>query len=123
MLEEHRKQLAESNTLVKRNDYDIENKLILKEKEIYEKIVAERKNEMSTLNNKLNKINYMINHMSMTKYHFKSENRLPISFDSFNLPLGWLYRSRKSKRKARKMFIKFKWSNNRKVGATLQEQK
>ena len=44
--------MAESNTLVKRNDYDIENKLLLKEKEIYEKIVAERKNEMSTLNNK-----------------------------------------------------------------------
>ena len=44
--------MAESNTLVKRNDYDIENKLLLKEKEIYEKIAAERKNEMSTLNNK-----------------------------------------------------------------------
>ena len=44
--------MAESNTFVKRNDYDIENKLLLKEKEIYEKIVAERKNEMSTLNNK-----------------------------------------------------------------------
>ena len=33
-LEEHGKQLAESNALVKRDDYDIENKLLLKVKEI-----------------------------------------------------------------------------------------
>ena len=40
-----------------RYDHDTENKLLLKEKETYEKVVAERNNEISTLNKKLNMIN------------------------------------------------------------------
>ena len=43
VLEEHGKQFSESNALVKRNDYDTENKLLFEEKEIYDKIAAERK--------------------------------------------------------------------------------
>ena len=49
LLEEHGKQLVESNAIVKRNDYDTENKLLLKETKIYGKIATERKNEMKTL--------------------------------------------------------------------------
>ena len=43
MLEDHGQQFDESNALVKRSDYDTENKFFLKEKEIYDKIFAERK--------------------------------------------------------------------------------
>ena len=51
--EEHGKQLTESNALVK-NDYDSKYnyKLILKEKKIYDKLVAERNNELNTLSQK-----------------------------------------------------------------------
>ena len=59
LLEEHGKQLVESNAIVKRNDYDTENKLLLKETKIYGKIATERKNEMKTLEKmkwRLNKI-------------------------------------------------------------------
>ena len=72
--------MAESNAPVKRNDYDTENKLLLKEKEICDKIVPERKNEINTLNNKIE--------YDKLKYHFKSQNRTPISFNSFNRALG-----------------------------------
>ena len=41
--EEHGKQLVESNALVKRNDYDTMDKLLLKENKIYVKTDAERK--------------------------------------------------------------------------------
>ena len=46
----------------------------MKEKEIWDQIVAERSNEINT-SNKLT-------------YHFKSENRTPIRFNYFNYPLG-----------------------------------
>ena len=69
-----------SNAFVKRNDYDTENNLLLKEKEIYDKTVAERKNEINTLNNKIE--------YDKLKYHFKSKNRTPISFNNCNCPLG-----------------------------------
>ena len=52
----------------------------MKEKEIYDKIVAERKNERNTLNNKME--------YDKVTYHFKSEDRIPISFKDFNRPSG-----------------------------------
>ena len=52
----------------------------MKEKEIWDQIVAERSNEINTLNNK-------IKYDKLT-YHFKSENRTPIRFNYFNYPLG-----------------------------------
>ena len=54
----------------------------MKEKESYDKIVAERSNEINTLKNK-------IKYDKLT-YHFKSENKIPIpiSFNIFNRPLG-----------------------------------
>ena len=79
-LKEHGKQLVESNALIKRNCYDTENKLPLKEEEIYDRIVTENKNEINNLNNKIE--------YDKLKYHYKSENRTPISFNSFDLPLG-----------------------------------
>ena len=72
--------MAKSNALVKINDYDIENKLLLKERGIYVGIVAEEKNEINPLNNKIEN--------DKSKYHFKSENRKSISFNSFNLRHG-----------------------------------
>ena len=49
------KQLLESNGLLNllKNGYDTESKLLLKEKEIYDKIVAERNNEINIWNNKI----------------------------------------------------------------------
>ena len=38
--------------LFKKNAYDTENKLVFKDKEIYDKIVTQRNNEINTLNNK-----------------------------------------------------------------------
>ena len=64
--------MTESNAPVKRNHYETENKLLLQEKGIYDKIVAERKNEINTFNNKTE--------CDTLKYHFKSKNRTPISF-------------------------------------------
>ena len=64
VIEEHGKQLAKSNALVKRNNDDAENKVLLKEKEIYDEIVAERKRKINTLNNKTE--------YDKVKYHFKS---------------------------------------------------
>ena len=72
--------MAKSNALVKINDYDTKNKLLLKERGIYVGIVAEEKNEINPLNNKIEN--------DKLKYHFKSENRKPISFNSFNLRHG-----------------------------------
>ena len=54
-----------------RNDYDIENELLLNKNEIFDKIFAERKTEMNTFNNKIK--------YDELKYHFKSENRTSIS--------------------------------------------
>ena len=45
--------MVESNSFVKKNDYDTENKLLLKEIEMYDRIVAERNNETKTLNSKI----------------------------------------------------------------------
>ena len=55
-------------------DCDSENtyKLLLKEKEICDKFVAERNNE---INNWSQKIRY-----DKLKYYLKSENKIPISF-------------------------------------------
>ena len=39
--------------LLKKNDYNTENKLLSKEIEIYDKIVAEGNNEIKTLNSKI----------------------------------------------------------------------
>ena len=61
-------------------NYAIERKLLLKEKEIYDKIVANRKNEINTL---INKIEY-----DKLTYQFKSEDRIPITLEDFNRPLG-----------------------------------
>ena len=67
----------------------------MKEKEIYDKVVSERNNE---INNFSNKIKY-----DKLTYYFKSYDRVP-SFNYFNCPLGlikdgWFYRSRKIKSK------------------------
>ena len=75
--EYHGKQLVESNTLINKHDYDAENKLLLKAKEIYDKIVAERKNEINTLNNK-------IEYDKLT-FHFKRKDRIPINFKDFTV--------------------------------------
>ena len=43
-IENHGKQLVESNALINKNDYGTENALLQKEEEIYDKLFAERKN-------------------------------------------------------------------------------
>ena len=45
--------MVESNSFVKKNDYDTENKLLLKEIEMYDRIVAEGNNKTKTLNSKI----------------------------------------------------------------------
>ena len=45
--------MIESNSFVKKNDYDTENKLLLKEIEMYDRIVAEGNNKTKTLNSKI----------------------------------------------------------------------
>ena len=52
----------------------------LKEKEIHVKIIAERSNEIKTVNNKIKYDQLM--------YHFKSENSTPTNFNDFYCPLG-----------------------------------
>ena len=79
-IEYHVKYMVESNALINKSYYDNENKLFLKEKEVYDEIVAEIKNDINTLNNK-------IENDELT-YHFKIEDRIPISFKSFNRPLS-----------------------------------
>ena len=71
--------MVESNPLVKKDHYNTENKLLLKGKEIYDKIVAERNNEINTLSNEME-------HDKLTHY-FKSEDRIPIGFNGYNRPL------------------------------------
>ena len=63
-----------------KTNHDTENKLLLTEKGIYDKIVAERKNEINILNDE-------IKYGELT-YNFKSENRESVSFKGFNSPLG-----------------------------------
>ena len=76
------KQLLESNGLLNllKNGYDTESKLLLKEKEIYDKIVAERNNEINIWNNKIK--------YNKWKYYFKNDDRIPRSVNNFNRPLG-----------------------------------
>ena len=75
-IEDRGKQLVKSYTLINKNYYDTRKKLLLKEKEISEKILAERENEINTLNNKTEYDKLM--------YHFKNEDGIPISSKGFN---------------------------------------
>ena len=52
----------------------------MKEKEIYDKIVPERPNEINTLKNKIKYDKLM--------HYFKSEDKISISFNDFKRPLG-----------------------------------
>ena len=65
-----------------KNDFDTEDKLFLKkymqEKEIYDKILAEKNNEKNTLS-------YKIRYDKLAHY-FKNENTIPISFNEFYCP-------------------------------------
>ena len=72
--------MAKSNAFVERNCYDTENKLLLKEKEVYDKIVSERRTEINTLNNKTE--------YDKLKYNFQSEKRILIKVSNFNCPLA-----------------------------------
>ena len=72
--------MTESNAFVKINDYDTENKLLLKEKVIYYKTVAKKINKINTLKSKIE--------YDELKYHFKSTNRTTIRFNSFKRPLN-----------------------------------
>ena len=74
--------MVESNALLNflKNDYDTESKLLLKVKEIYDKIVAKRNNKINIWNNK-------IKYNKLTDY-FKSDDRIPRSFNNFNCQLG-----------------------------------
>ena len=72
--------MVESNSFVKKNDYDTENKLLLKEIEMYDGIVAEGNNETKTLNSKIKYDKLM--------YYLKSADGISISFNDFNCPLA-----------------------------------
>ena len=92
-----------------------ENKLHLQEKELYDKFVAERNNEINTLNNKTN--------YDKLKNYFKSEDTIPISFDGFNCPIDLTRKIKdgsidleKAKKKSGKIENKSKWNNKRKMG-------
>ena len=54
--------------------------MILKEKEIYDKTVAEWNNEINTLNNKTE--------YGKLTYYLESEDTIPIDFNDFNRPFG-----------------------------------
>ena len=54
----------------------------MKEKEIYDKFVAERSKEINTYNNNVKYDKLM--------YHFKIESRTPLRFDNINRPLGFI---------------------------------
>ena len=58
--------------------------LILMEKYVYDKIVAERNNKINTLNDK-------IKYGNLTR-HFKCDNRPPISFNGFHRSFGLIRR-------------------------------
>ena len=55
-----------------KNDYDTENKLLLKEKKLFDKFVSDRNIEINTLNNKFK--------YDKLTYDFKSENKIPRGF-------------------------------------------
>ena len=77
-IEEHRKQLAESNALIRKFDYDAENDSpkILKQKEIFNNFVDERRDKILKLREK-------INHYDLT-YHSKDKNIHEKSFNSLD---------------------------------------
>ena len=77
-LEEHRRDLAQTKELVRRNDYDTENKLFWRKKR-YGKIAAVKKNEINTLNSKME--------FDKLRYQFKIDNRTSINFSTLNCPL------------------------------------
>ena len=87
--------------------------MLLKEKEIYGKIAAEKSNEINCLNNK-------IKHDKLT-YHLKSENRTPIIFNGFKCPIG-LIRKKKDGfvdlEKAKENQEKFKSNLNETIRGT-----
>ena len=64
--------MAESIGFINKSDNDTENKLLLKEKEACDRIVAKRKNEINTLNNKTE--------YDKLLYHFKSEHEIRVRF-------------------------------------------
>ena len=63
-----------------KNECDTENNAFLKKKQIYDKIVAEKSNE---INNLYNKIKY-----DKLTYYYINENNTLISFNGFNRRLG-----------------------------------
>ena len=73
--------------LSKKNDYNSEKdyKTFIKQKEILDKLIAGKNNEIKTLNNKI-KYDYLT-------YYFKTEIN-PISFNDFNRLLGLKKRQR-----------------------------
>ena len=66
-IEEHRKQLAESNALIKKYDFDTEKHrpTLLKQKETFNKLIDDRHDEIIELSKKINYDDLM--------YHFKSK--------------------------------------------------
>ena len=64
--------MAESIGFINKSDNDTENKLLLKEKEACDRIVAKRKNEVNTLNNKTE--------YDKLLYHFESEHEIRVRF-------------------------------------------
>ena len=56
-----------------------ENQLLLREKELFGKILIEKNNKRNTLNNKIKYDKLMQN--------FKSKDRIPVIFNGFNWPL------------------------------------
>ena len=72
--------MVESNSFVEKSDYDTEKKLLLKEIEKYDRIVAEGNNETKTLKSK-------ITYDKLT-YYLKSGDSISISFNNFNCPLS-----------------------------------
>ena len=80
-IDDNGKQLVKSNGLLNllKNGYDTESKLLLKEKEIYDKIVAKRNNKRNIWNNKIKYDKLM--------YYSKNDVRIPRSLNNFNHPL------------------------------------
>ena len=61
-------------------DYNTENKSFMKEKEIFNKIIAERNNGINNLKNELKS--------DKLTHYFQSEESITIRFNNFKRPLG-----------------------------------
>ena len=61
-------------------DYNAENKSFMKEKEIFNKIIAERNNRINNLKNELKS--------DKLTHYFQSEESITISFNNFKRLLG-----------------------------------